>query len=152
MHGRGCVVRVQGGKSSIYKIDGWPSGLSGGSLITIDSIITHESDIARPIIAVDNYRALYRFGKNFGEVVVHGSIYLGSVDKNSSGSAIGAVSGAFESMRLSNKKTPTNVSIASGYRAKVYFNALEFGESQPEINKITYSMRGIIAPVGGGTK
>lgn len=147
------MVRVLGGKESIYKIEGFKTGLLKiGALITIDAIIPKEADIARPIIAVDNYRSLYRFGKNFGEILVRGSIYMGSVDKGSSVDVIGKVTKAFEKLRLSAKKTPTNVSIASGYRAKVYFTTLQFGDTQPDINKITYTMSGIIAPIEGGSK
>lgn len=144
--GAGCVVRVKGsGTSGAYKISGWKTGQIGNGLITIDNIQPTENDIATPVVAVDDHRALYKFGKNFGQIQVNGTIYLGRAD-NTSNNVIGAVKGAFDSLRLSSKSSPVNVSITSGYKCKAYFTGLSFGQADPNYNKLTYVLTGLIAP------
>ena len=144
--GAGCVVRVKGkGSAGAYKINGWPAGKVGKGLITIDDIQVTEKDIATPIVAVDDHRALYKFGKNFGEITVRGTIYLGSTS-NKSNNVVQKVAKAFKSLRLSTKSQPTNVSITSGYKCKAYFTQMSFGEADPNFNKIQYIIGGLVAP------
>lgn len=144
--GAGCVVRVKGSSSgAAYKIAGWPTGQVSNGLITIDDIKPSEQDIATPIVAVDDHRALYKFGKNFGQINVSGSIYLGPA-KGASNAVLKAVKGAFDSLRLSSKSSPVNVSITSGYKCKAYFTGLAFGGADPNINKVGYILTGLIAP------
>lgn len=144
--GAGCVVRVNGrGSGGAYKINGWPVGQIGKGLITIDDIQVTERDIATPIVAVDDHRALYKFGKNFGEITVRGTIYLGSASNKSNG-VVQRVTKAFKSLRLSSKSTPVNVSITSGYKCKAYFTQFTFGEADPNFNKVSYIMGGLVAP------
>lgn len=143
--GAGCVVKVKGnGSAGAYKIQGWPTGKIGTGLITIDDITPEEQDIATPIVAVDNHRALYKFGKNFGTIKVKGTVYLGS--NKSRSSVVQRVSKAFKSLRLSSKSKPVNVSITSGYKCKAYFTNFAFGEADPNHNKITYILTGVVAP------
>jgi hypothetical protein len=141
----GCVVKVKGkGSSGAYKIQGWPTGQVGTGLITIDDILPEETDIATPVVAVDDHRALYKFGRNFGSITVRGTIYLGANTKPSS--AVQSVSKAFESLRLSSESKPVNVSITSGYKCKAYFTQFAFGQADPDKNKIAYAMLGTITP------
>lgn len=146
--GAGCVVRVKGNKGTAgaYEIQGWPVGQTGNGLITIDDIQTTEQDIATPIVAVDDHRALYKFGKNFGSITVSGTIYLGSV-KDKPETIIQKVTSAFNQLRLSSKSEPVDVSISSGYKCKVYFTQLGFGQANAEFNKISYKLVGLIAPL-----
>lgn len=143
--GAGCVVKVKGsGSAGAYKIQGWPTGQVGTGLITIDDITPEEQDIATPIVAVDNHRALYKFGKNFGTITVRGTVYLGS---NKSRSAVAQkVASAFKSLRLSSKSKPVNVSITSGYKCKAYFTTFAFGQADPNYNKLSYVLSGVVAP------
>lgn len=144
--GAGCVVKVKGSGQSAYKISGWPSGKVGAGLITIDDIQPTEADIASPVVAVDDHRAIYRFGSNFGQIQVHGTIYLGSSKGASAAGVLSKVASAFKKIRLSKKKAPTNVSITSGYKCKAYFTGLAFGQSDPNVNKVAYTITGLIAP------
>jgi hypothetical protein len=143
--GAGCVVRVKGkGSAGAYKIDGWKTGQVGTGLITIDDIQPVEQDIATPIVAVDDHRALYKFGKNFGTIQVHGTIYMGSIEKSEN--IIQKVTKAFDKLRLSSKSKPVNVSIAKGYKCKAYFTQMTFGQADANYNKIAYMLSGLIAP------
>lgn len=145
--GAGCVVRVKGSSSNAaYKIDGWPTGLMGHSLITIDSINPVEQDIAHPVVAVDNHRALYKFGKNFGQITVRGTVYLGPSRGAAGADVLGQVSNAFDKLRLASKGKPVNVSITSGYKCKAYFTSMGFGEADPNVNKVAYVLNGIVTP------
>lgn len=145
--GAGCVVRVKGqGTAGAYDIQGWPVGIMGSGLITIDDIQTTEQDIATPVVAVDDHRALYKFGKNFGHITVSGTIYLGSV-KDKPETIIQKVTSAFNDLRLSSKSEPVDVSISSGYKCKAYFTQFGFGQADAEFNKIAYKMVGLIAPL-----
>ena len=140
----GCVVKVKGNGAGAYKVQGWPTGKMGTGLITIDDIIPEENDIATPVVAVDDHRALYKFGKNFGTITVRGTVYLGANNKKSNTAQ--AVAKAFKALRLSSKSKPVNVSITSGYKCKAYFTQFAFGESDPDTNKIKYALVGLIAP------
>lgn len=149
--GAGCVVRVKGkGAAGAYKIDGWNIGQMGSGLITIDDIQPVEQDIATPVVAVDDHRALYKFGKNFGTIQVHGTIYMGSTEKSEksekSENIIQKVTKAFDELRLSSKSEPVNVSIAKGYKCKAYFTQMTFGQADANFNKIEYMLSGLIAP------
>lgn len=138
-------MRVKGkGSAGAYKIDGWETGKIGTGLITIDDIQPVEQDIATPIVAVDDHRALYKFGKNFGTIQVHGTIYMGSVEKSEN--IIQKVTKAFDTLRLSSKSEPVNVSIAKGYKCKAYFTQMAFGQADANVNKIAYMLSGLIAP------
>lgn len=146
MTGAGCVVRVKGNsKGAAYKIDKWKTGQIGNGLITIDDIQPSEGDIATPIVAVDDYRSLYRFGKNFGQIQVHGTVYLGPAKGSSN--VLKSVKSAFDSLRLSSSKSPVNVSITSGYKCKAYFTTMAFGQADPNVNKVTYILQGLVAPI-----
>lgn len=144
----GCVVKVKGNNlSGAFKIQGWPTGQRDTGLVTIDDITPEEHDIATPVVAVDNHRALYKFGRNFGTINVKGTIYLGASRKGGShNSIIQSVTRAFDSLRLASKSSPVNVSITSGYKCKAYFTQFAFGQADPSLNKITYVMTGIITP------
>lgn len=144
--GTGCVVKVKGNsKSGAFKVDKWSTGKIGTGLITIDDIQPTEQDISYPVVAVDDHRAIYKFGKNFGQIVVRGTIYLGSNTEKSS-KVIQRVNKAFQQLRLASSSSPVNVSITSGYKCKAYFTSLAFGQADPNVNKVAYVLSGLIAP------
>lgn len=144
--GTGCVVQVKGNsKSGAFKIDKWPTGKISNGLITIDDIQPTEQDISYPVVAVDDHRAIYKFGKNFGQIVVRGTIYLGSNTEKSS-KVIQRANQAFQKLRLASTSKPVNVSITSGYKCKAYFTSMAFGQADPNLNRVAYILSGVIAP------
>lgn len=153
--GAGCVVKVRGKSGSAFKIDGWSDiiGQVDTGLITIDSIDPSENDIAVPVVATDNFRILYRFGENFGNLRVTGTIYLGTTEKGQVNSAVmEKLQKGFKDLRLSSKKDPVKVSISDGYTCKAYFIGLSIGGADPMFHKMTYTLVGLIAPKPKGNK
>lgn len=146
LKGKGAVIKVKGSGSCAYKVQGWPGRRKVGSgLITIDNIEVTESDIATPVVAVDNYRAIYRFGQAFGKINIQGTLYFGC-HSGAASSVVGMVTSAFNQLRLSSQKRPINVSIASGYKCKAYLTSLTFGSTDQQFDKVTYVISGIVAP------
>lgn len=153
--GAGCVVKVRGKSGSAFRIDGWSDVIKKvkSGLITINSIDPTETDIAVPVVATDNFRILYRFGENFGNLRVSGTIYLGAPSKGKgSSSVMETIQKAFKDLRLSSKKDPVKVSISDGYTCKAYFTGLAIGGADPMFHRMTYNLTGLIAPNPKGKK
>lgn len=146
LSGKGAVIHTKGSGSCAYKVQGWPGRRRiGAGLITIDNIEVTEQDIATPIVAVDNYRAIYRFGQGFGRINIQGTLYFGC-HSSAASSVVGRVTSAFNQLRLASKKKPVNVSIASGYKCKAYLISMSFGQADQQFDKVTYVISGLVAP------
>lgn len=146
LKGKGAIIKVKGSGSCAYKVQGWPARRKiGAGLITIDNIEATESDIAVPITAVDDYRAIYRFGKAFGKITIQGTLFFGC-HSGAGSTVMQAASSAFDQLRLSSKKKPVNVSIASGYKCKAYLTSISFGQADQQFDRVTYVINGLIAP------
>lgn len=148
---KGGIKCTNVGGSCIYKVEGWPARyVADNALITIDNIEVNESDIATPIVAVDDYRAIYKFGQGFGKINIVGTIYLGGRAADNSGpddrKLIDKVVGAFDKLRIANRTKPTKISIASGYSCMAYLTNITIGQADPQFDKLTYVIGGIIAP------
>lgn len=143
---RGCVVRARSGSASAYKIDGWCNGAGSGYLITVDDVNITDKDLVLPVTAVDDKRVFYRFGKNFGQIQVIGTVYCGCAGRSYINSALGKVQQAFESIRVSKSGRPKNVSVSSGFKCKAYFTDLTLGQVDAEHNSIKYVLSGYVVP------
>ncbi len=148
---KGGIVCTNSKGSCLYKVEEWPARWSSNNcLITIDNIEVNENDIATPIVAVDDYRAIYKFGQGFGKINILGTIYLGSRSEGSSDGdsrdLIGMITKAFDKIRLANRSKPVKVSIASGYSCMAYFTTISIGQADSQFDKLTYVIHGLIAP------
>lgn len=148
---KGGIKCTTTGGTCIYKVEGWPARYTAdNALITIDNIEVNESDIATPIVAVDDYRAIYKFGQGFGKINIIGTIYIGSRANDKSGpderKLIEKVVKAFDKLRISSRTKPIKVSIASGYSCMIYLTNITLGQADPQFDKLTYVISGLIAP------
>lgn len=161
LKGAGLVAATANRKSSAYKIAGGSlgrvltqQGVVNKGVILIDGVIIKDKDIVLPVTALDDYRVLYRFGKDFGNVQIVGTIYLGPVDcgNGRNSKLVKQLASAFEQDRVSNHDTPIKVSIASGEAYPCYPFDLTFAQVDADKNSIKYTIECILAPVQSGGK
>lgn len=125
----------------MYKVDGLQPQYKSCGLLTVDSIKIGSSDIGAPIVALDDYKAIYKFGSNFSRVEIQGKVYIGPDGKSS---ALDTLENFFQSNRLSRKKTPVKVSIASSAAYFAYLLNLEYSQPDLDFGIITYSITGLV--------
>lgn len=126
--GRGAVITLNNkGGSPVFKLQnagslssilsGNGGGQVGSGLVLVGDVSISDSDIALPVVATDNFRALYRFGKDFGKAVISGTVFMGATSGCSGGGskALAQLIKGYESARLSAKKKPAKLS-TSGAR------------------------------------
>lgn len=145
-----AVVTNGRSRSSAYKISG--SSLSQltyysakGALIMINDVMVKDNDIALPVVATDDVRVLFKFGQDFGSLVISGRAYLGS---KSCGDMrlLNIIQSAFDRARLSATENPTQVSVAGSRAYPVYPVSLQFSDTQAITNSVGFSIQCIIAP------
>lgn len=145
-----AVISSSQKKTSAYEIRG--SALeqltnysNKGSAIIINDVTTIDKDIALPVVATDNVRVLFKFGQDFGTVVINGRAYLGAKDCGDQ-QLIGVIQKAFDQSRLAKVNTPTKVSIAGSKAYPVYPVELKISETQAVTNSVGFSIVCILAP------
>lgn len=151
--GRGLVVSVKNKRSSAYKLTGGAMGQlfsaspSGGSIALIGNILVSDKDIGLPVVCTDDYRAIYSFGRDFGQVSIVGTAFLGPADGACGGSSkvLKQLINGFESDRLSKKKKPCKFSIAGAKAWPVYFVQLELKSVNGELNSVDFSLDAVLA-------
>lgn len=156
--GHGLVLMNNSDQGPSIKIEGWPergSAKGGQGLITLTDIMPDDKDVVVPIVAVDDFRVLYTFGKDFGGMQIQGVIYLGCSAKkgfqSEAGSLVAEVKDAFDNnLRVSTIKKPVDVSMASGggsgAKWKVAFTNIRFMQANPQHQTIPYVLSGLIIP------
>lgn len=118
---------------------------SNDKVILMDGIQYSESDVVLPIVALDDKRVLYSFGKNFGEFVLQGTIYI---LKCSGGitSAVKDLKDQFDGNRVAQKLTPCNLS-ALNLSAKIYITGLAYSNVNVQNQTISFGLNCLVAPV-----
>lgn len=153
--GKGCLVEVKpdSNTTSLYSIEGLQNGtLQNDELLLIDSIDISSEDAALAKDALNDTHAVYVYGTTFSKVIVKGTIYMGSASKNTtsggsfSSAMVKSLTEWFSTNRLSKKKAAVNVSMAQGFKGKVYFLKLRFGDTNPKINAVGFALEGIMEP------
>lgn len=150
--GHGAVVALSNGsRSSTFKLSGgalsgvFSAGVSGGSIALIGGVDFIDKDIAITVTCTDDYRLLYSFGKDFGSCTIAGTVFLGSKACGGGSSALGKLVGAFNSDRLSNKKSPLQLSIAGAKAYPVYVIQLELKNVDTKMNSVDFAIDCIVA-------
>lgn len=150
MTGSDSAVIKSGSAASAYKIEG--SALSKltkasekGGVILITDVVIEDSDIALPVVATDDKRVLFKFGKDFGTVIITGRVYLGAKDCKSK-TLLRTVQDAFDASRLSKASAPTKVSIAEAKAFPMYPTKLRFADTDPVTNSVGFTIYGILVP------
>lgn len=152
--GRGMVVSTgSGSRSSAYKITGgklgniFKKGVSGGAIALIGDVAIIDKDIALPVVCTDDYRAVYSFGKNFGQASISGTIFMGPLGAKCGGKSqlLKQLVAAFKSDRISKKKKPLKLSVAGAEAWPIYPLELELNGVKGEYNSIDFSIDALIA-------
>lgn len=136
------IFSDSGGGTSFLKIDPpLPDNGDGGKCIITGAPINLR-EIVQPSVTLNDKRTIYVFGSAWAEGSVSGIMLLG---KDGSGGGIaGDLKGWYESNRISKKMSPVTLSIASA-KFTSYVTGLSFGESQPEFNKMSFSISFLIS-------
>lgn len=145
---RGCVCYTGvGEREGIYQIgDLKQCTESGTGLVLIDTVDISKVDAVTPKDALDDKHAMYIYGKSFGQVSIQGTAYLGRPDSTGGGNVIEIISSWFNANRVSTKKTSVDLSIANNFKGKVYITKLKFGQAEPRLNTIKFTIEGFVKP------
>lgn len=146
---RGCVCYTgKGSTSGIYQLGDLQqcSRIGTTGLVLIDSVDISKVDAVTPKDALDDKHALYIYGKSFGQVAVHGTAYLGKADTTQSGTVIGKINSWFNQNRVSVSKKSVELSIAKSFKGNVYVTKLRFGQAEPRLNTIKFTIEGFVKP------
>lgn len=146
--GRGCIAVANSGSSGfLYELTPPISApRNSDGLILITNIAPVEQDITTPKDALDDTHALYYAGTTMPKVRITGIIYLGAAGKNNSAQLVGAVDGWFQQNRVTSRKEAIQVNVSAGYKSGVFIDTLAFGESDSNLNTITFIIEGYAKP------
>lgn len=119
--------------------------------IIILNVEYEDNDVLLPIVAVDDHRVLYGFGKDFGKIYISGIICLSPNSKKKNGEGLmKEFQDAFDKSRAITLKTPMTISHASGFAAHFYATGIKLYNANPQANHISFVINGLIAPVTNG--
>lgn len=152
--GNGFVASVIERKPSAYEIRGAGSlgeiakkGVTNGSVVLISSVNVTDKDIALPVVGLDSYRTLFKFGKDFGSLTINFTVYIGPSDGGASEDPVKDIREGFEEVRISNADKPIMVSVAADKKAYLcYPNSMEIGEVDADKNSVRITIACILAP------
>ena len=141
---RGCVTAYGNGSVGSVKISGFPTG-SANAPILLTGFTPTKKDLVLPVTTLSNKKILYTFGTDFGTIAISGVILLGPVGQPTGG--IEEVNGWFESNRVGNKSSgsPSDISFIGQGAMKAYVIGLTYGQGDPNINAIPFSITAIDA-------
>ena len=149
---RGTVYNYQMKNSTgkgMYWIDTMPSG-KGNYPILIKGVEISDVDLVGPMTLLNGFKALYSFGRDFGNAVIHGEVLLGPTA--STATAMGDLINFFEAYRISKTNKPVNVSVPGGKAYKTFLTGLALGMPDVQYHTQSFAICGIIAdPVGAQT-
>lgn len=154
--GKGCVVKMfddAHAATSLYSITGLDELIcklyDNQSLMIIDSIDISKQDAVLPKDALNDKHALYVYGTTFSQVAIKGTLYLGNSAKDRvvGKSIVQKLQEWFNSNRVSaQNKTTVQISIAQGFKGNAYIMKLRFGDTDPKVNAMGFSIEGVLEP------
>lgn len=154
--GKGCVVKMYNdahAATSLYSITGLDELIcklyENQSLMIIDSIDISKQDAVLPKDALNDKHALYVYGTTFSQVAIKGTLYLGNSAKDRvvGKSIVQKLQEWFNSNRVSaQNKTVVQISIAQGFKGNAYIMKLRFGDTDPKVNAMGFSIEGVLEP------
>ena len=134
------LARYKGGPG-FYSVEGLKS--DGENPVLIQSINSTERDIVYKVNTLDRFKVLYRFGEDFGQIIVNGLILLGHSDSPKKG--VGVVNRWFADNRVTNTKNPVGIALPGGVGFKAYILSLTFGNVDPEFHIQDFKITGLVA-------
>jgi len=146
---RGCVYKYTaagaGSGAGLFDLNpGFPSG-NASSPILLTGVDITDQDIIFPVVTVENFKVIYRFGTDYGSVRITGVCLLGAVGTKGGGSSFSSAKAYFDRNRVSNRKTPIQVSVPGTNAYNVYLIGLNIGEPDPAFNIVPFAYLGTIA-------
>jgi hypothetical protein len=145
---RGCVYVVPGqgsGNAGLYKIDGFPAA-DPDAPVLLQSVEITDNDIVMPVATMNNFKVVYTFGQDFGNLVIGGEILLGPTGDLAGG--LKNLINWFNVNRVSVLLAPVSVSLPGGAAYKAYVQGLQIGRVDPELCTVPFGISAIIAEPG----
>lgn len=141
---RGCIYEVPAAArgDGFYKLTpSIPS--SADSPVFIQGVELQDNDVVSPVVTLENFKVLYRFGEAFGNATVYGDILLGPAAGKATG--VTRLIDYFAANRISKKGTPVSISMPGGKAYRIYLNGLVIGRVDPELHIQSFLISAIIA-------
>lgn len=142
-HAIAYTLLVGGGPG--VRLSGITNALPNDPPAFVTNVDFTDKDVTLPIVALDDKRVIYSFGKGFGEAHISGIIFIFGCDSVTS--AVSQLSHAFNSNRISKKLSPCNLSIIGMSGTKVYPVALKFHDADTKVQSLMFTISCIVAPV-----
>jgi hypothetical protein len=138
-------VPIKGGTKGLYALR--PDITSGDdqSPVILEGIDLTDQDMVSPVSTVENFKVLYVFGTDYGQVRISGLCLLGAVDGANSGQAFGAVIDYFQKNRVSASRKPISISMPGSKAYNVYLTGLAIGQPDAAFNIQPFALIGLIA-------
>lgn len=115
------------------------------SPVLIMNISIGQSDITSQVPCLDNFKVIYVFGQNFGNVGINGIVLLGR-DGDLQRDGVEQIRDFFNRNRVSKKLDPIRISVSNnGYL--VYLTGLQIGAIDPHFHILPFAMSGILLDV-----
>lgn len=142
----GIALQVQKGSSSV-QIEGLTDIFANAQVPAfITDIDFEENDVTLPIVALDDQRILYSFGRNFGKATISGLIYLFGCNKQTD--ILQKLYQSFNQKRTASSSSPSNLSLPGGLTGvKVYPVLLKFYNTDSKFQYVTFAVSCLVAPV-----
>jgi len=135
------VFPQPGGGSGFLKLDpDLPNTGDGRAIIQAAPITLRE--IVQPSVTLNEKRTIYVFGSAWSEGSVSGTLLMGK--DGTGGSIVGALKSWYETNRVSSSEKPVTISVADASYPG-YLIGLSMGESQPEFNKMQFTLSFLIS-------
>lgn len=121
--------------------------------VLIQNIEYEDNDVVLPIVAVDDARVLYGFGKDFGKLFITGLLCIPTSEvsdengRKQTTNLIDELNTAFNKTRSTATAKPVNISGAMGFKTKAYIIGMKLHSANPQSNTIQFTLTGLVAPV-----
>ena len=116
-------------------------------IVIIQNVDYEDNDVLLPIVAVDDHRVLYGFGKDFGKIYISGIICL-SPNTQKGDELVTLLQNEFNSTRATVKEKPITIShTTSGISIKFYAIGIKLHNANPNANYIGFTISGLVTPI-----
>lgn len=151
--GAGYTVSTTKKRASAFKIGKSAKDIStilsqsvkDGAIALVTGCEQTKEDIVLPVVALDSHRTLFSFGKNFGQLTLTVTVYLGCPSCGNS-DILQKLSKGFDAICVSKFKKPIDVSIAGDKAYPCYVLKYTMGQINATNNSVQVSLQCITAP------
>lgn len=143
---RGAVYVIKSSDGGNDKYGGYamePSLPSSQYPTLIVNASIMENDLVMPAASLSNNKVIYTFGSDFGNVQVHGTVFLGPVGKSSSG--LKGIVQYFQNNSVVRKKGAVSITMPGGVSFRFYLTGLTIAQANPANNTHDFVLIGLRA-------